>query len=229
VRQLLPRLLDEVDPAALYAADLRPAPADRPWVLVNMIASVDGGTAVDGRSGSLGGPGDKAVFAAIRAVADVVLVGAGTVRAEGYGPTRTGARIAVVTASGDLSPDLRLFAERQLVVTCERCPAARREALAAVADVIVAGDERVDVRAALAALGERGASVVLCEGGPSLNGQLVADDLVDEWCLTLSPLLVGGASPRAALGPPLAGDPTRLRLDRLVTDGELCFARYVRA
>jgi 5-amino-6-(5-phosphoribosylamino)uracil reductase len=240
VRQLLPDPIDDVDPAVLYGADERPAPAERPWVVVNMIASVDGGTAVDGRSGPLGGPGDKAVFRALRSLADVVLVGAGTVRAEGYGPVRphgeaAPARLAVVTASGDLDPGLRLFAEADparppLVLTCQACAAHRRAALDAVAEVVVVGDDQVDLRAALALLADRGARIVLAEGGPSVNGQLVADDLVDEWCLTLAPWLLGGGSPRSAEGSVPRGGPVALRLDRLLADEDgACFARYVRA
>jgi len=239
VRQLLPHPRDDVDPVALYAADARPAPPERPWVVVNMIASADGATAIEGRSGTLGAPADRIVFGALRAVADVVLVGAGTVRAERYGPVRPQgdrppARIAVVTSSGDLDPGLRLFAEADpaepppLVLTCDACPAPRRAALEAVAEVVLTGDQLVDLPRALAHLADRGAAVVLAEGGPSLNGQLVADGLVDEWCLTFAPALVGGLSPRAAVGAPPAGGVVALHLDRLLADGDHCFARYVR-
>ncbi len=241
MRKLLPEQIDDVDAAAAYAGDDRTTPPPgRPWVVVNMIAGIDGGTAVDGVSGPLGGPADKQVFAALRGVADVVLVGAGTVRAERYGPARRRegrppARIAVVTASCDLDPGLRLFAEaapgeEPLVLTIASCPPARRAALEAVAEVVVMGVGSVDLAAALAGLADRGARVVLAEGGPSLNGQLVAADLVDEWCLTLSPMLLGGESPRAASGPSPAGAPLRCRLDRLLVDDVdgLCFARYVR-
>jgi riboflavin biosynthesis pyrimidine reductase len=178
------------------------------------------------------------VFRAIRAVADVVLVGAATVRAEGYGPASAPTRIAVVTASADLDPGLRVFRDAEpgrptLVLLPASSPEARRAALAEVADVVVVGDERVDLRAALLELGARGASVVLAEGGPSLNGQLVAADLVDEWCLTVSPTLLGGTSPRAATGAESGGAghvPRRLDLDRLLLDDAdgLCFLRYVR-
>jgi len=240
VRQLLPEPSHDVDPAALYRADARPVPSGRPWVVVNMIASADGATTVGGLSGPLGGPGDRQVFGALRSVADVVLVGAATVRAERYGPVRqrgdvgSVARVAVVTASGELDPGLRLFAEADparppVVLTCEACPPDRRDGLAAVADVVVAGGDRVDLAAALSLLAGRGAAVVLAEGGPSLNGQLVAGDLVDEWCLTLSPYLVGGTSARAAQGPDVDGAARPLRLDRLLVDDDgLCFARYLR-
>lgn len=231
MRQLLPEVVDGVDPAALYAADDRPRPAGRPWVAVNMIASADGATSVDGVSGPLGAPGDKAVFRALRAVADVVLVGAGTVRAERYGPAR--ARIAVVTASGDLDPGLRLFAEADparppLVITCSSADRGRLDALRGVAEVVVAGDDRVELGSALGRLAGDGAGVVLCEGGPTLNAQLIAGGLVDEWCITFAPWLVGGEGLRSAAGTG-ATRPQRLRLDRLLADDEYCFARYVRA
>ena len=232
MRQLWPLPVDAVDPVAAYAADERPPHADgRPWVLVNMIASSDGATAVEGRSGTLGGAADKAVFAAIRRVADVILVAAGTVRAEGYGPASSGARIAVVTRSVDLDPTLRLFAEAApgnrpwLVTTASASvPPALRDALD---DVIVAGDDDVDARRAIEQLAARGARCVLCEGGPSLNGQLVGAGLVDELCLTVAPLLVSGDSARVAHGPP-ASPPAPLALSRVLEDDGYLFLRYAR-
>jgi 5-amino-6-(5-phosphoribosylamino)uracil reductase len=221
VRLLFPNPADEVDVAALYAAADRPR---SPWVLVNMISTVDGATAIAGKSGGLGGPADKAVFAAIRSVADVILVGAGTVRAENYGPD---ARLAIVTASLDLEPDARVFTgdTRPLVLTSSDADPARRAALASVANVVDVNDgRRVDLRAALAHL----EGVVLCEGGPSLNGQLVADDLVDELCLSLSPLLAAGDSPRVAHGAG-ANEPRELHLAHALEEDGLLFLRYVRS
>jgi riboflavin-specific deaminase-like protein len=240
VRQLLPDAIDDVDPVAVYAADARPQPPGRPWVLVNMIASLDGATNVGGLSGPLGGPADKAVFAAIRNVADAVLVGAGTVRAERYGPAkrrgdRRPPRIAVVTATGALDPGLRLFADADpgepppLVLTCDACPAERRAALEEVAEVVVAGAATVDLPTALAELAAREVAVVVAEGGPTLNGQLIAGDLVDEWCGTIAPVLVAGTSSRPAMGPPAPGGVAAMRLDRMLVEDGLCFARYVRA
>jgi riboflavin-specific deaminase-like protein len=239
VRQLLPEVIDDVDPVVLYAADARPAPAGRPWVLVNMIASIDGATTVDGVSGPLGGPADKRVFGAVRAVADAILVGAGTVRAEGYGPPRRHGdrarpRIAVVTRGADLDPGLRLFAEadpgepRPIVLTTDAAPADRVAALAGVAEVVVAGERSVDWQLALGFLAQQGVGVALAEGGPTVNGQLVAAGVVDEWCASVAPSLVSGSSSRAAHGPKLARVPQRMRLDRLLVEDDLCFARYVR-
>lgn len=237
MRRLLPPEPAEIDPDDPYPGVDRTPPAGRPWVLVNMVASVDGATAVDGVSGDLGGEADRTVFAALRLVADVVLAGAETVRAERYGPSRArpdgrpGPRVAVVTGSGRLDPDLRLFTGDQppLVLTCEACPAERREQLAEVAEVVVVGDDQVDLVEAMAELHRRGAKVVCCEGGPRLNGQLVEHDLVDEWCTTTDPSLVGGPAARAAhaaLVPP--GGRRRLRLQGLLEDDGVLLARYVR-
>jgi riboflavin biosynthesis pyrimidine reductase len=234
VRQLLPIDRPEVDVADVYGGADRSPPAGRPWVAVNMITSADGATAVSGRSGPLGGPADKAVFATLRSSADVVLVGAGTARAEDYGPARNrpdgtaGPRLAVVTRSGRLDPGARLFSGgHPIVVTCAACPADRRDALAGVAEVVVAGDDDVDLAGALGALADRSAGVVLCEGGPSLNADLIAADLVDEWCLTLAPVLAAGESARAASGP-TPPSPRALRLAHLLEADGLLFARYLR-
>lgn len=245
MRQLLPEPAAIADTAAHEASLARPAPAGRPWLLCNMISSADGAITVDGVSGPLGGPADKALFRALRSIADVILVGAGTVRAERYRVPRIDdelvaarrargqddrPRLAVVTASGELSPSLGLFQdpdERPYVVTTASLPAAHRRALEDHADLLVAGADQVDLGRALASLGDRGARVVLCEGGPSLNGQLLAQDLVDEWRLTLSPVLAAGDARRAATGP-APSPPHRFTLDRLMVGDDLVFLRYLR-
>ena len=223
MRQLFPVLVDDVDPAQCYAADDRAASG---WVLVNMITTVDGATAAGGRSGALGGAADKRVFAAIRKVADTILVGAGTVRAENYGAPKGAARLAIVTGALDLSPSARLFAEghRPIVITHGASDPDRRDALAEVAEIRVYGDEHVDLRAAVAELD----GVVLCEGGPSLNGDLIATGLVDEFCLSLAPLLAAGGSSRVAHGPELDGA-QGMRLARVLEEDGYLFLRYVRS
>jgi riboflavin biosynthesis pyrimidine reductase len=246
MRQVLPLPLDDVDPLALYGADVRTAPPGRPWVLTNMITSVDGATEVGGTSGSLGMASDKAVFSALRSVADVVLVAAGTVRAERYGPVRFDGpalaaraargqtprpRMAVVTASLDLDLTAPLFTrslERPVILTVEEAPADRRAAAEEVAEVVLLGDESVDLRAALAWLHlAAGAEVVLCEGGPSLIGGLAALDVVDEVCWTISNTLVVGHAARLATGPPLQPVST-LHLDRILEAESALFLRYRR-
>ena len=232
MRQLWPFPLASVDPAAAYAEDDRSVhPDGRPWVLVNMLSSADGATAVEGRSGALGSTGDKAVFAAIRAVADVILVAAGTVRAEGYGPPRTGARLAVVSRAVDLDPSLRLFADaapdRRPWLVTTAAAVVPDELRPALDDVIVAGDAVVDAGRAVNELAARGARCVLCEGGPSLNGQLIAAGMVDELCLTLAPMLAAGDSARVAHGPP-AAPLAHLGLARVLEEDGYLFLRYAR-
>ena len=224
LRQLFPFPCDPVDPATLYG-DLPPF-GTRPAVRLNMIASVDGATAVGGVSGGLGGPADQAVFAALRSYADVVLVAAGTVRAEHYGPV--GVPIAVVSRSARLDWDAPLFtaADAQpIVVTVAEAPVAERKRAADLADVVIAGERDVDLATALDALAARGFGSVLAEGGPSLNGQLAAAGLLDELCLTLSPLLIGGDAKRILAGPGLAtGSGWRLR--SLCEQDGFLFLRY---
>ncbi len=237
-------MASEVDPLDAYD-EPRPAPRGRPWVTVDMVASVDGATAVDGRSGGLGGPADKAVFRALRAVPDVILVGAATARVERYGPVRLDPqvqarrvargqaplpRLALVSGRLDLDPTSAMFtdaAEPPLVLTTTSMAAGHAGRFAGRAELVACGDEQVDLATALAELGRRGASVVLAEGGPHLNGQLVAADLVDEWCQSVAPLLVAGGSARVAHGPE-PERPTVLALHRVLeADGEL-FTTYRR-
>jgi riboflavin biosynthesis pyrimidine reductase len=210
-----------------------------------MVASLDGAITIAGRSGGLGGEADRAMFFALRHVADVVLVGAGTARAEDYGPTRANdavrtarvargqaelPRLAVVTRSLDLDPAARLFADpdnRPYVITHRGAPAERVAAVAEVAEVLQLGDDEVDLVATLERLRVDGAGVVTCEGGPALNGDLIAHDLVDEWALTIAPMLVSGDAGRSSRGP--LPDPRRFELARLIeSDGEL-LGRWVRA
>jgi riboflavin biosynthesis pyrimidine reductase len=166
-----------------------------------MIASIDGATAVSGVSGRLGGPADRQLFSVLRSRADAVLVGAGTVRAEQYGPSTL--PIAVVSRSCHLDWRSPFFAEarrRPVVITVADAPAANRAAAETVAEVVIAGTDHVDLPVALQALGQRGVRSVLAEGGPSLNDQLAAAGVLDELCLTLSPMLVGGDAKRILSG-----------------------------
>lgn len=235
MRQLLPLPatdvdVTDVDPAALYGRE-RPRRGERPWVMANFVASVDGSAAVAGRTRDLSGAADRALFRRLRSQADVVLVGAGTVRAEGYGPVRgeNPAPIAVVSRSLDLDWDSALFAEAAvptLVVTCAAADPARRARAEQAAELVMAGDHWVDVGKAVAQLGRRGHRLVLCEGGPCLLGELVVADLLDELCLTLSPLLAGGAGPRIITGAVVPA-PLPLRLASVLEDDGHVFLRYL--
>jgi riboflavin biosynthesis pyrimidine reductase len=220
----MPELVDPVDPMVVYG-DL-PVARGRPAVRLNMIASVDGATTVAGLSGGLGGPGDKRVFSVLRSLADAVLVAAGTVRAETYGPSPH--LIAVVSRSCVLDWRAPFFIEapvRPIVFTVAAAQADNRARAAEVADVVIAGDDSVDMRRAIDALGERDARTVLAEGGPSLNGQLAAAGLIDELCLSVSPGLVGGDSKRILSGPALEM-PARCELRSVCEDDGYLFLRY---
>ena len=243
MRRLLPHPADEIDVGDELWAEDRDG-GDRPWLIANMIASLDGAATIDDRSGQLGGPADKLVFHALRSLADVILVGAGTVRAERYGPPRHDpsdverriaagmsdrARIAIVTSSLDLEDELPLFGDpdaRPLVLTVESADPGRRARLERVADVVTAGTTHVDAETAILALAELGARTVLCEGGPTLLGGLHQADLVDEWCVTLSPVAVSGTGPRIAFGS--TASVRRLELDRLWEEDGMLFAREIR-
>jgi riboflavin biosynthesis pyrimidine reductase len=224
MRQLLPTPVDPVDLMAVYG-DLPVAPG-RPAVRLNMIASVDGATTLAGVSGGLGGRADHALFAVLRSLAEVVLVAAGTVRAERYGPSST--PVAVVSRSLRLDWDAAFFTAplaRPIVVTVAQAPADRLARAAALADVVVAGDRDVDLAAALAAFADRGWRAVLAEGGPTLNGQLARAGLLDELCLTLSPRLAGGDAKRILDGPSLRAA-AGLRLCSVCEQDEFLFLRY---
>jgi riboflavin biosynthesis pyrimidine reductase len=254
MRQLLPDVTTdtsradstaEIDPVELYRSDARPGTTQRPWVAINMVTSIDGATAVTGASAGLSSPADKLVFRTLRAIADVILVGAGTWRAEGYRPPRTSEadqawriasgrpahpRIAVVSGRLDLDTSAPFFTDsptRPLVITNAASDEDRRRALEAVADVIVAGENALDIGGALDQLGASGAEVVVCEGGPTLNEALLSASRIDELCLTISPLLAGGPSDRAIVG---AGSlvPEALRLDRVLEDDGFLILRYTR-
>ncbi len=227
---------------AAHAASRRRTPhADRPWVMLNMVASIDGAAAIDGVSGGLSSEPDKAMFGALRAQADTILVGARTANTERYRPARrSGARIAVVSGSLSVDPDLPLFspapdppsAPLPLVVTTvgADCDAAAR--LADCAELVRAGTESVDLLASLRHLGSLGTRVVLCEGGPALNASLLAADLVDEVNLTHAPLAVGTDAPRIASAPgggPPATAPQAFALEQVIAHDDVLFVRWVRS
>lgn len=238
----VPADLSEPDLARLYA---HPDPG-RPWVRANMITSTDGAAAVGGRSGGLSSAADRSLFALLRTLCDVILVGAGTVRAERYAAVRPeeltpGLRrgqpavppIAVISRalSVDLDGPLVTAAPpgaRTILITTELAPAGRRSAAAGHADVVIAGQDSVDLALVLAALADRGYRRVLAEGGPYLLGQLAAGQVLDELCLTVSPVIALGDAGRITSGPS-AGQPTELSLRHVLHDEGYLFCRYTRA
>jgi 5-amino-6-(5-phosphoribosylamino)uracil reductase len=202
--------------ADLYAYP-EPTPA-RGWVRASMVSTLDGSaTGGDGLSGTIGGAADRAVFMVLRGVTDVVLVGAGTARAEGYrrpppqpvfadrrraaGQTDAPA-LALVTRSGRLPDANDLFAAgaRSYAVTCANADVGGLRARVGADRVIVAGEDDVDPELAVVQLAGRGLTRILLEGGPSLLGRFEQAGRLDELCLTVAPLLVGGEGPRIAHG-----------------------------
>ena len=224
-------------------------PGDRaePRLRVNFVSTLDGSSTADGLSGSLGGPADKRVFDLLRRVSDVVVVGAGTVRDEGYGPMRLDDAsvawrrgrglpdhpvFALVSATLRLdpgSPVLRDAPVRPVVLTTDQADPEARRALEGVADVVACGRDRVDPRLLREALVARGLRQLHCEGGPTLFGDLVAADEVDELFLTHSPTLEGGVGPRIARSTTgVAGDLRELELAHVLVAGDLLLTRHVR-
>ena len=241
MRALLPEPADDVDVHRWYAADwLEPG-----GLRVNFVNSVDGAATAAGLSKGLQTPGDNRIFAALRDLADVVVAGAGTARDENYRAVRLSERrqairrdygladtlpTAVISNALRLDPNAELFAAdapaRTIVITAEACDPELRATISGVADVIIAGDEAVDLQLARHALEERGLRRILCEGGPTLFGDLARTAVADELCLSVSPLLAGPGSRRIIAGNLWADGPRPLRLTALLEEDDALFARY---
>jgi riboflavin biosynthesis pyrimidine reductase len=211
----------------IYTDARRPT---RPWVLANMVAGVDGSVAIDGRTKEMSSAADRALFHHLRTLADVILVGAGTVRDENYGPHRPkdGSEprpIAVVTNALQLDLTSPFFTDavaRPIVLTSDRAPADALLRASDVADVRVMGASRVDIGAAIADLG----GVILSEGGPTLLAEIMRADALDELCLTIAP--IAGGDPGRIVADSLAGHIVRFTLASVVEgDGDV-FLRYLR-
>lgn len=240
LRRLVP------DPAtmeldALYAGLTLPTPSDphSAWVAACMVSSLDGAVAVNGRSGDLGGAADRIALSRLRGSNDVSLVGAATVRQEAYGPLtgsarrrrdrvarglRPAPRLAILTASGDLDPGMRVFedpAEAPIVLAGARASPGRLRALWDVAEVrqLEAG-AGIDPREVVGVLVRLGLRRILLEGGPRVNAAMVEAGLVDEFFVTIAPSAVGGRSARIVQGGDEAVTPLTL-VSAFEHDGDL--------
>ena len=226
--------------AAVEDHGYRPAPEG---LRANMIFSADGAAGFQGRAGPLSCPADQRLLAALRAYADVVLVGAGTARAERYGPVRLLPEhraqrialglseqpppIAVVSQSGRL-PDTMFGSTPPILITCARAARNNAAIQGTPCQVLACREDAVDIAEALTQLRDRGLARVLCEGGPTLLDELVANDLVDELCVTVAPRLAG-CQPLGRGATSALPTPTGLRLGQvLVTDDDYLFLRYRR-
>ncbi len=234
------------DPLSPYAEVDRSTPEGQCWVTGHMVAGLDGCAAIKGRVGALSTAPDAKLFTAMRTLADVVLVGANTVRLEGYGPSklppeRTASRteqgltenppLAVVSRSLNLDWESRAFTEaapesRTMVVTCAAAPADQLARAREVADVLVAGDESVDPGELMAQLAKRGLKRVLCEGGPTLLAELVMAGHLDELCLTIAPMMGGDPLPVAVFPP--GAELTDFTLRHVLRADSTVFLRYER-
>ncbi|WP_189939007.1 pyrimidine reductase family protein [Streptomyces aurantiogriseus] len=238
--------LDELAEAYAYP---EPGPGEpAPWLRANMVSTLDGAAQHDGRSQPISNATDMRIFGTLRGLADVVLVGAETVRQEGYRPARARAEfaerreaagqgpapaIAIVSASLDLDFSLPLFTSPLVPTLVLTGAAAAPDRIAtaekAGARVVIAGDGMgVEPARAVRALAELGHTRLLTEGGPRLLGQLVAAGVLDELCLTVSPLLTAGDAQRIAGGPSVAV-PHRFTLVSLLEEGGFLYGRYGRA
>jgi riboflavin biosynthesis pyrimidine reductase len=241
--------IDTADEARLMDFYAYPDGLQSCWVRGNMIASLDGGATDDGKAGGLAGAGDRAVFSLMRHAADVIVVGASTVRIENYSGAQlpVAARearrrrgqaevppIAVVTRSGNIDPSALLFTRTEvppLILTTSRFHDDTRRRLGSVAEVIDASGpepDSVDSATVLKILADRGHYRVLTEGGPLLLGTMIEDGLLDELCLTIAPILVGGGSKRIVTG--MGSVHTKMRRTHVLTDDDgYLYSRYVKA
>jgi riboflavin biosynthesis pyrimidine reductase len=226
MRRLLPDPADDITVDEAYGSPLA-SPPGRSWVGLCMVASIDGSIAVDGTSGGLSSPNDVAVLTRLRRLADVVVVGAGTIRDEGYGaPQKPGQRIGIVTRSGGLDYDSDIFSSGAgfLITTETGAPD-----VPGGVDVIRAGADEVDLALALEQLAAVAgcADYVQLEGGAALNGAMLDADLIDEINLTTSPATFGGPGPRLATGAPPHAH--RFEVAQLAIDDEsFVYTRWLR-
>lgn len=211
---------------------------------VNFVSSIDGAATDHGRSGGLSNAADKRVFDLLRRQSDVILVGAGTVRVEGYGAMRLDPAsvqwrrasglpdqpvFAIVSGTLGLDPESAVFINapvRPIVVTVGAAPRGKKEAFSRAADVLVCGEEALDVSVMLDAFAKRGLRHVLCEGGPTLFGTLLDADRVDELCITISPSIEGGDAHRIVAGTPEKARSMTLR--HVLVSGDTLMLRYLR-
>lgn len=231
-------------PMDLYLAVDRSTPRHECWVTGHMVGGLDGTAAINGKVGALSTDVDQQLFRAMRQIADVVVVGAETVRQEGYGLIRLSeaamaARVAagkpptppvaVVSGSLELNWQLKLFREapahaRTMVVTAEAADDAALTQAREHADVVIAGQQRVEPARLLAHLAAQGHRVILCEGGPRLLGEFVAADRVDEMLLSIAPVMGGDPLPIGIL--PDGADIARFELRHVLGEADTLFLRY---
>jgi riboflavin biosynthesis pyrimidine reductase len=212
-----------VDLAAAYAW-----PESGPWVRAMMVMSLDGViTGPDGRSGSISSKTDRDIMRIVREASDVVLIGAGTMRAERYSPMIGRSRIAIVSASLDLPWEERAFRESTHIPIVITNGTASKERLSIAedhADVMVLPEMDHDPSVIIRALNERGLDRVVCEGGAHLLGSLLEADCIQEFDVAISPLLMAAGQPLLDAQLP---HPRTVRLSQAIEDDGFIFTRYL--
>ncbi len=240
MRQLWPTSQDSVD---LLNAYVLPSNAN-PYLRINMVSSLDGAISIEGQSKGLSGPADRNAFHAMRSLADVILVGATTMRMEKYRPAKISQEdqkrrhergqipvppIAVVTRNAVFDYDTPFFCEavsRPIILTTHTGAITAQDATD-TADIIECGNDNVDLTLAVKELLERGLTSILCEGGPTLNADLLSAGLVDELCLTIAPFITQGSGKKIFEGPELQ-TPEGFDVTHIFMDERFLFLRLHR-
>lgn len=220
VRRIFPPPDTATTVAAAYGVPRQRHPDGRPWIGLCMVMSIDGSTVVNGTSQALSGPADRDVLLGLRSLADVIVVGASTIRQEEYAqPSKPGLTIGVVTRSVNLDLETNLFRSGAgFLILPEETPVSNP-----AVRCVRAGHGSVDLPAAMKQLG---GTFVQLEGGPTLNASMFAADLVDEINITISPLVVGGVGPRLTLSAPDLH--SRFEVAHVIHDEGFLFVRYIR-
>jgi riboflavin biosynthesis pyrimidine reductase len=217
VRRLLPDPTDSVTVRECYDV-VRPRPANRPWVGLCMVASLDGSTVIEQRSAALSNPVDAEVLHTLRDLADLIIVGASTVRIEGYGPpNKAGQRVGVVSRRGDVDTSVALFTSGAgFLILPDDAPEV-------AVPSVRCGVGALDLAGVLAQLD---VGYVQAEGGATLNAALAEADVIDELDLTISPQIAGGDGPRLTVGADQLSH--SMRLAHVAEDHGFLFTRWVR-
>ena len=220
MRRIYPQPDTAITVAEAYGVTRTRHPSGRPWIGLCMVMSIDGSTVVNGNSQALSGPADRDVLVGLRQLADVIVVGASTVRQEGYGPpSKPGLTVGVVTRSGNLDLESDLFRSGSGFLILPENVAIANSAVRCVR----AGQGNVDLPAAMKQLA---GTFLQLEGGPRLNAAMFAADLVDEINITISPVIVGGVGPRLTEGAPDLL--RRYDIAHVIQDEDFLFVRYIR-
>jgi len=239
---MTPEILNLVN---TYTSDKRIHANDNPWILLNMITSSNGLATLNGLSGPLGGAADKALFTALRGIADIIIVGYSTVRAERYRPPQLTKElitereslgqsplptIAIVSNRLNFDEEIPLFSSFEynpVILTSSSSPEINRERVSSIGEVFLCGEDKVNLNEGVDTLSSLFGKIILVEGGPSLNAQFVEDDLFDELCITTSPLRSDDES-AIAVTTDTSYPPGQMLQDRRLEVGEFIFTRFLR-